>query len=209
MIGTRRMVLQMRCSPRTTQNGRDFRSRRSSGRSRGMRYRPIFEVLRDASHVRPGQHGEVRAPIAIDEIEDVVAARLRARAERRPGDGRHRRERRLQPAIRARLLECLEVGQVPVRHEPIGERGVLAIEPDDDEPSDAGTRRSASAQPPPQHPERPEEQRGQRRNERREEHEERREQREAGAGTDVCVGRLRRDERQDDQRRENCRGTSR
>jgi hypothetical protein len=55
-------------------------------------------------------------------------------------------------------LSALKLGRCPSAMNRSVSAGILAVEPDDHEPSDAGTRRSASAQPPPQHPERPEEQ---------------------------------------------------
>ena len=88
---------------------------------------------------------QVRAPVAIEEVEDVVPRRLRARAERRPRHRRDRRERRLQPAVRCPSRQRAEVRQHAFRHEPIGERRILAVEADDDEPPDL---RAAAAAPP-------------------------------------------------------------
>ena len=45
VIGTRRMVLQMLCSPRIFQNGLDLRIKRSSGLPMGKRYLPILTCL--------------------------------------------------------------------------------------------------------------------------------------------------------------------
>ena len=146
----------------------------------------------DAAEVRGRQQGQVGAPVAVEEVEDVVSPRLGAGAERRPCDRRDRRERGPQSSIAAHLRELLEIRQQPLLHEPIGEHRVLAVETDDDEPADEGARRLAAAQAPPEHAERPEEQRRQRGERRREEREERRQQREARAGSDVRIGGLRR-----------------
>ena len=45
VIGTRKTVLQMSCSPRIVQLGLDLRSRRISGLRNGMRNGPIFRNL--------------------------------------------------------------------------------------------------------------------------------------------------------------------
>ena len=60
----------------------------------------------DRSDARRREQRQVGPPIAIEEIEDVVARRMRAGAERRPGDRRDRRERRPQPPVAARLARA-------------------------------------------------------------------------------------------------------
>ena len=196
MIGTRRIVLQIAVLAEHDPERLRLAQQAQLGPLARDPVAPQREEPLDAAEVRRRQHGQVGPPIAVEEIEDVVPARLRAGAERRPRHRRHRRKRGLQAPIAARLRELLEVRQQPLLHEPIGEHRVLAVQADDDESPDAGARRLASAQPPPEHAERPEQQGHHGRERRREEHEKRREQREARAGPDVGVGRLRRREEQ-------------
>src|SRR5207249_7719605 len=66
VTGTRRIVLQMRCSPRIDQNGFDFLSRRSSGRSLGISYLPI-------------RKNRLTVPIRADESSGRYVRRSRSR----------------------------------------------------------------------------------------------------------------------------------
>jgi hypothetical protein len=142
--------------------------------------------LVDFSDACRGQEWEVGAPIAIEEIEDVVAGRMRAGAERRPGHRRDRGIRSLQPRVTSALGEGAEVGQDAFLHELVGELRILAIEPDDDESGDRRFGRRLLCHGPPQRAKWPGEQREQHGDKGRDQHERRRHQREARARADVC-----------------------
>ena len=157
-----------------------------------MRKRPEPEEPLDAAEVRRRQHGQVGAPVAVEEVEDVVPPRLRAGAERRPRHGRHRRERRPQSPVAARRPRAsLKFGSRPCSMNRSVSAGSWPSRPTMTSRRMQGARRLAAAQPPPEHAERPEQQGHHRGDGGGEEHEERREQREARAGPDVRLRRLR------------------
>jgi len=92
--------------------------------------------------------------------------------------------------IAARLGQLFEVGQLALLHEPIGELGVLPIEPDDDQPLD---ERFAGPLPPPsyqlpQHAERPSQKRQDGDDDGREDHEERGDDGDPGARANIGLG---------------------
>ena len=178
----------MRCSPRIVQNGFDFRRRRSSGRWRGIRYLPISEEALDLADASGREDRQVRAAIAIEKVEDVVAGRIRAGAERRPRDRRHGRKCRPQAAVASRLREARKIRQIALFHEAIGQRRILSVEADDDEPPDCAARRCLPRQQTPKGSKRPDENRRDGHHNRREHDEKRRENSEAGAGPDVRLG---------------------
>jgi hypothetical protein len=156
-----------------------------------------LEKLFDFADVRRRQHWQVRAPIAIEEVEDVVPRRVHAGAERRPRHRRNRRIRRLQAPVGSGFRQLREVGQQAVLHEAVGELRILSVEPDDDQPLDCGARRPPAGDRTEQGAERPGQNRRDRDQNRREDDEERRENREAGAGPDVRVGASRREQKCD------------
>ena len=146
------------------------------------------EEALDLADAGRGQPRQVGAAIAIEEVEDVVAGRVRAGAERRP---RHRRQRRvggLQPPVGAGGGEPGEVGQPAFGHEAIGEPGILAVEADHDQPSERRRRRTVPAHQAPQRAERPGQHRRDHDQQGDEHHQERRHHREPGAGADVGQG---------------------
>jgi hypothetical protein len=147
-----------------------------------------LEEAIDLADVRRRENGQVGAAVAIEEVEDVVPSGMDAGAERRPRNRRDRRIGRLQPPVAAHLRELREVGQEAFLHEPIGERRILAVEADEDQPFDRGAGRPLSPREPPERAERPDEDRRDRDHDRREDDEERSQNGEAGAGSDVRVG---------------------
>src|SRR5882762_11647430 len=80
------------------------------------------------------EYRQVRASIAIEKVEDVMAGRVRAGTERRPRDRRHGRKCRAQAAVASRLREARKIRQIALFHESIGQRRILSVEADDDEP---------------------------------------------------------------------------
>jgi hypothetical protein len=142
-----------------------------------------------APDARGREQREVGAPIAVEEVEDVVARRVRAGAERRPCHRRHGGERGPQPLVAPVGRELLEVGQQAFRHEAVCERRILTVEAHDDQPRNPGLRRLLARQHPPERAERPDEERRDDDEDRGEEDEERREQGETGPGADIGVGR--------------------
>ena len=84
------------------------------------------------------RHGEGRDPvggIAFEEVEDLVAARIEPRRERRPGDGRLRRDRGRQRRVSAALPEGRERRKLARRQHLLDERRVHAVEAQDDDAS--------------------------------------------------------------------------
>ena len=77
------------------------------------------------------------------------------------------------------------VPQHPVAHEPIGQVGILAVQPDYDQPPDRRFRRPPASQRAPEQAKGPQQHREQRDDDRRKEDEERGQYREAGARADV------------------------
>ena len=85
----------------------------------------------------------------------------------------------------------LKIRQAPLSHEPIGELGVLAVQADDDQPTDPRLGIARPPDKPPRHAEGPEDQRRQRQYPGGEECKERSQEDEAGARAHVGQGRRR------------------
>ena len=117
------------------------------------------ETLRPAD-ARGGQLRQVGFQIAVEEVENVVPRRADAGGEGGPCHGGKRRESGAQARETALLLQAGQVRELAFRHEALGEAGIQAIEPQENELADAGF---AVAAPPcgraPQHAERPDQQR--------------------------------------------------
>ena len=83
-------------------------------------------------------HRESRDPvgrIALEEVEDLVAAGVEPRRERRPGHRRLRRDRRRQRGVAAAGLERGEVRELPRRQHFLDDGRVDAVEAQDDDPA--------------------------------------------------------------------------
>ena len=84
------------------------------------------------------RHGERRDPVGgipFEEVEDLVAARIEARRERRPGHGRLRRDRRRQRRVSAPLPEGRERRKLTGRQHLLDQHRVHAVEAQDDDAS--------------------------------------------------------------------------
>ena len=113
VIGTRRTVLQMPCSPRMVQNGFDLRSSRSSGLPQRDAELADLEEPLDVADVGRGEQRAGRSAGRGQEVEDVVLAGFGAGGERGPRDGRERREGGPQTAVAARSASFAKFGSLP------------------------------------------------------------------------------------------------
>ena len=156
----------------------------------------------DLADSRRREKRQVGFAIAIEEIENIVARRIASRAERGPCDGGHGRASGPQPPIASRRREAREVRQLALAHQLVGHRRILAVEANDDEPSDARARRNRPADEAPHRAKRPHQQRGDCDDNRGEEDEKRREHREARARSDVGVSRRRQRQQRDERQRD-------
>ena len=168
---------------------------------------PLAE-LQEALHPADVGRRELRqvAPqVAVEEVEDVVLARIRPGRERRPGDGRQRRIGAGDPPVAALLAEPLEVGQLAGLHHPLRQLRILAVETDEHEPPDMRLRRLLPPHDPPQRADRPGRQGQERQRHRRQQHQERRHEREPGPRADVGSRRRRGEERREKRQRDGLR----
>ena len=165
---------------------------------------PLAELQEalDPADVGRGQLGQVAPQVAVEEVEDVVLARIGPGRERRPGDRRQRREGAGDPPVAALLAEDLEVGQLALLHHPLGQPRILAVETDEHEPPDVRLRRLLPPHDPPKGPHRPRQKRDEGQRHRRQQHEERRHQREPRPGADIGRRRRRGQERRKKRQRD-------
>ncbi len=116
----------------------------------------------DAADMRRREQRQIRAPVAVQKIENVMPRRVGARCERRPGDGRQGGIGRTQPPVATLIPEFLQVRQQALFEILLRELGVLAVETDDDEPVDPGLGLVAELDRANTHADRPYQQRGNR-----------------------------------------------
>ena len=91
--------------------------------------------------------------------------------------------------VAALIGEARKVREAFLLEQRIGQRRLLAVEADDDQPPNVGRTTGVAAQEPPRRAKGPSQKGQQRQRQRRGDAEERRDQREAGAGPDVGLGR--------------------
>ena len=163
---------------------------------------PELQKALDSADVSRGQLGKVAPQVAVEEVEDVVLARIRPGREGRPGDRRQRRVGAGDPPVAPLLAQALEVGQFALLHHPFRQPGILAVETDEHEPLDVRLRRLLPPHDPPQRPHRPRQQRDEGEHDRRQQHEERRHQREPRPGAYVGRHRRRGKERREKRQRD-------
>ena len=109
-------------------------------RDRGEdRRSPGAEEKRNLELLRHREGRDAIGGIALEEVEDLVAARVEARREGRPGDRRLRGHGREQRRIGAPGLQRGEIRQLPPRQHLLDDVRVDAVEAEDHDP--AGKRR--------------------------------------------------------------------
>jgi len=149
---------------------------------------PVLPQLQepiDATDMRRGQERQIGPQVPIQEVEDVVLGWGGSGAERGPGDRRDGRKGRPQLRVGAPLGQALEVGQLALLHEAIGQPRILTVETDDDKALDLRLGPVLLTQQPPQHPEWPGQDGNDGQQNRREDDQKRGQQGETGAWTDV------------------------
>jgi hypothetical protein len=157
----------------------------------GQRDAELAELQEPVDGADPGR-GEPRQvgpQVAVEEVEDGVLGRRRTGRERRPGDRRDRGVGGREPVVAAGLGELLEVRQLALGHQAVGDLGLLAVEPYHDQAPDVGLGLPPPADQAPEEAEREDQDRRDRDQDGDEEDQERGEQGEPGPGADVGLGR--------------------
>ena len=145
VMGTRRTVLPMECSPRIFQKVWLLRSISTVGRQSGMRRRPIRRRAPRRAHPAGGEFRNVGFEAAVEKIENIVLGRAHPGGKGGPRHRRERRERGAQPVKRPLFLQAAQIRQFALGHEALGEPRIEPVEAQKNETLDFGPAETSPA----------------------------------------------------------------